>query len=408
MREKLTSYDINKLVTYNVDKLVCVRLIVAMIQADGVLMPDELSYLQKLVYELELSTEDEYTIQYDLTHPTPFQELLKQIPVPDSEDVCKLLLDQVWQVAWSDGVLDPKEEAVYHQLERHFKLTIPRTTSATNVVESGMSKEILKLLEKAEELLNDHQMESDKRKIKLRRTVHDLALSIKGAVATVFMLGNPSAAYKIVIEQAHVFADSLKNEKLSAYGDANVWAHEELLKACLELEKMIFASSAKRTQPEKNLKPEIPKSSSTPENTPPKLDDFELIPWYHVPQSSAVDLSPTGEMFAFTRQWLRQFYSGKTAELAMVRVSTDAMIPTMSPGDGVVVYLQANYRGEGVYLIRSNAGIEIRRMQKLVDGTFRIFSDNNRYSEEKTSGDFNGGVVILGQILWVGKLLASV
>ncbi|MBF0352749.1 MAG: hypothetical protein HQM11_17075 [SAR324 cluster bacterium] len=408
MREKLTSYDINKLVTYNVDKLVCVRLIVAMIQADGVLMPDELSYLQKLVYELELSTEDEYTIQYDLTHPTPFQELLKQIPVPDSEDVCKLLLDQVWQVAWSDGVLDPKEEAVYHQLERHFKLTIPRTTSATNVVESGMSKEILKLLEKAEELLNDQQMESDKRKIKLRRTVHDLALSIKGAVATVFMLANPSIAYKIVIEQVHVFADSLKNEKLSAYGDANVWAHEELLKACLELEKMIFASSAKRTQPEKNLKPEIQKSSSTPENTQPTLDDFELIPWYHVLQSSVADLSPTGEMFAFTRQWLRQFYSGKTAELAMVQVSTDAMIPTMSPGDGVVVYLQANYRGEGIYLIRSNASIKIRRMQKLVDGTFRIFSDNNRYSEEKTSGEFNGGVVILGQILWVGKLLASV
>lgn len=111
--------------------------------------------------------------------------------------------------------------------------------------------------------------------------------------------------------------------------------------------------------------------------------------------------------FAFDERWLRALAAGRPADVSMIRVSGDSMMPLLADGDDILV--DRGDAGErlrdGIYVLRLDDALMVKRLAlNPAARTVTIKSDNNAYS------DFPdcplGSVTIIGRVLWAGRKLA--
>lgn len=69
-----------------------------------------------------------------------------------------------------------------------------------------------------------------------------------------------------------------------------------------------------------------------------------------------------------------------TNKTKMIEVVGDSMIPTLLPGDFVLIDESKIYSVDGIYAIQMNGQIFIKRLQFNLDGTIDIISDNPKYT----------------------------
>lgn len=82
----------------------------------------------------------------------------------------------------------------------------------------------------------------------------------------------------------------------------------------------------------------------------------------------------------FASDWLAEEGLEAGALMAM-RVMDDCMVPTLKPGDMVVINRQKTV-GDGVFLVRVGSELKVKRLQWLMDGRLKVASDNPCYEEE--------------------------
>ena len=111
IREKLYSSNINS-ITY-------LRLVILMIQADGILHPREADFFLHIAKELGLSQEELDAIQMDFVEIKTFEELIPTLEIPESFEARKVLLELMLPVALSDGELHPTEVDFFHELQTY-------------------------------------------------------------------------------------------------------------------------------------------------------------------------------------------------------------------------------------------------------------------------------------------------
>lgn len=104
---------------------------------------------------------------------------------------------------------------------------------------------------------------------------------------------------------------------------------------------------------------------------------------------------------AFDPKWLRQFPYDKR-ELSIVSVDGDSMMPTLSSGDDIMV---ARYNGQrrkdGVYVLRMDDSLMVKRLSFGPNDKLDVISDNPSYSDwHNVDGD---SVTIIGHVIWVGR-----
>ena len=87
------------------------------------------------------------------------------------------------------------------------------------------------------------------------------------------------------------------------------------------------------------------------------------------------------------------------------------MEPTLRAGDVILVDGRANQPDrEGVYILRMNGMLLVKRIQAMPGGVLKIMSDNPAYqpfmidtSSVEQPGD--GSLAILGRVVWSGRRL---
>lgn len=100
----------------------------------------------------------------------------------------------------------------------------------------------------------------------------------------------------------------------------------------------------------------------------------------------------------FKLAWLRKRTSAGVDKLAVIKVWGDSMEPSLSEGDDVLVDLtQREPSGGGVFLIRDDGALLIKRLQK-VGGRLRVLSDNPAYEPYESDK-----VEVLGRMIWQGR-----
>lgn len=116
------------------------------------------------------------------------------------------------------------------------------------------------------------------------------------------------------------------------------------------------------------------------------IDDekIRLVPLYDVPVSagygSFFDEENIIQRIPFDAEWLEREELG-AERLACLPIKGDSMSPGLKTSDIVLIDL-THQRGDGVFVLRLNGALRIKRLQWLADGRLRISSDNPIYETE--------------------------
>ncbi len=106
----------------------------------------------------------------------------------------------------------------------------------------------------------------------------------------------------------------------------------------------------------------------------------------------------------FDEGWLRKM-GLDPARLSLIRVQGDSMQPTLNDGDDIMVDTAVADRAvkKGIYVLRVDGALMVKRLVPEKDGALSILSDNPAYPP--IQGVAGGGVAVIGRVVWVGRKL---
>lgn len=144
--------------------------------------------------------------------------------------------------------------------------------------------------------------------------------------------------------------------------------------------------------------------------TSPPSPDYAAIPLYDVRAAAGggavVDHEHVVDFLHFKQEWIRQELRASPNDLYLIYVDGESMEPTLRPGDVILVDHrdQAQAR-DGVYVLRLDGTLLVKRLQKLPGGIIEVTSDNPAYKSftlklsEMKEQDFD----IIGRVVWTGR-----
>lgn len=147
--------------------------------------------------------------------------------------------------------------------------------------------------------------------------------------------------------------------------------------------------------------------SSSVHSEPANDDEFTLIDSYAIHASAGhgatVEHELQTEPMSFRTDWLRK--EGFPAErLAIIRAKGDSMEPTISDNDVILILLtNGDAPRDGLYVIRLEGGLFVKRLQFEPLGSVLIKSDNPAYSSTKIAKEDRSQLHVIGRVVWAGK-----
>ena len=137
-------------------------------------------------------------------------------------------------------------------------------------------------------------------------------------------------------------------------------------------------------------------------------DEFEYIPMYDVEVSAGRGIDAYGAAapktyLAFRKDWLRA--RGLFADsLNCVTARGDSMEPTISNKDTLLVNTARSNPVDGrIYVIRSEETLWVKRVQRQLDGSLLLISDNESYPPMHLDLRNHENIEIIGQVVNVSS-----
>jgi hypothetical protein len=138
--------------------------------------------------------------------------------------------------------------------------------------------------------------------------------------------------------------------------------------------------------------------------------DYEVIPKVMNGQGAprarqgeddaTVDVDRAGEI-ALTYEWLNRHLHHTTGELASVQVMGDGMAPTLIDGDTIIIDRGVReVQVDAIYVIHMLGQRLVKRVQRKLDGSLVIISDNQAYEREHVPRARVGEIEVVGRMVW--------
>lgn len=139
-------------------------------------------------------------------------------------------------------------------------------------------------------------------------------------------------------------------------------------------------------------------------------DEYVHIPRYEVSASAGggavIHNEQVADYLSFRAEWVRNTLGVSVRDLALISVIGDSMEPTLSEGDVVLLDMTTRSVLDGsIYALQLNGGLLVKRIQRKLDGSVVVKSDNARYDTETVSEDKADRLKIIGRVVWVGRRL---
>lgn len=104
------------------------------------------------------------------------------------------------------------------------------------------------------------------------------------------------------------------------------------------------------------------------------------------------------DSIAFRAAWVKGSLHTESRDLLLIEVVGDSMAPTVEDSDLILANLaEPRFRQDGIYLLRHDGGLTVKRIQRRPDGKLLIRSDNPKYEPMVV-----GSVKIIGRVIWIG------
>lgn len=161
-------------------------------------------------------------------------------------------------------------------------------------------------------------------------------------------------------------------------------------------------------EPDVDGEPEGPHDTA---DTDQKLrSEYVYIPLYDVSAAAGagavVEREKVMDVLAFKEQWIRTELHAHPRDLYLLWVEGESMEPTLRPGDILLVdHREAgSVPRDGIYVLRMDDALLVKRLQRLPGGEVRVSSDNAAY--EPFTFNLNNPVdafSIIGRVVWTGR-----
>lgn len=112
------------------------------------------------------------------------------------------------------------------------------------------------------------------------------------------------------------------------------------------------------------------------------------------------DYPKSVKLIEVSEKWARNKLGHNLKSISVITASGDSMQPTFNSGDWLFIDQATNfYEDEGVYVYMSTEGLKVKRLQKLVNGTLLIISDNSKYNSEALKSHEIDSIKICGKVV---------
>ena len=142
-------------------------------------------------------------------------------------------------------------------------------------------------------------------------------------------------------------------------------------------------------------------------NCQSRANEFAMIPGYNI-QVSAGHGAINGEeqptrYLAFRKKWLK--YRGfNEKDLVVVFAKGDSMEPTITNNNSLLILTKIeSIQDGGIYVIRQDDTLLVKRVQRLLDGNLKLISDNTAYEPMVLTKDSFESLDVVGQVVWIAK-----
>ncbi len=135
--------------------------------------------------------------------------------------------------------------------------------------------------------------------------------------------------------------------------------------------------------------------------------EYAFVPRYIVEGPAAQGFPITSEQvvdyLALKIEWVHSRLRADPGNLVLIEAAGDSMSPTFSDSDLLIVDLsEPRFKHDGVYVLRRDNDLSIRRIQRRPDGRLFIRSDNRAYDPCVVRSE---RLRIIGRVIWAGRRL---
>lgn len=141
---------------------------------------------------------------------------------------------------------------------------------------------------------------------------------------------------------------------------------------------------------------------------PVDIEEFVFIPRYNVQASAGhgADVSMENIMhpMAFRKYWIDNILGICAKSLIVIGVKGDSMEGEINNGDIILINKDDNALLNGIYVIRIEGDLIVKRIQRLPDGIIKVISANSAY--ESFEIDTNNPPLdfeAIGRVVWHGR-----
>lgn len=141
----------------------------------------------------------------------------------------------------------------------------------------------------------------------------------------------------------------------------------------------------------------------------PDYGGLALIPLYDVKAKAGHGVVVTSERIvdslAFKQDFLRNELGATRDDLYLIHVEGDSMEPTLRAGDLILVDRRRTTADrEGIYVLRMDDALLVKRLQRQPGGRIMATSDNPTYqSFDVDLKALHDGLSIIGRVVWAGR-----
>lgn len=141
---------------------------------------------------------------------------------------------------------------------------------------------------------------------------------------------------------------------------------------------------------------------------PVDIEEFVFIPRYNIQASAGhgADVSMENIMhpMAFRKYWIDNILSVCANSLIVIGVKGDSMEGEINNGDIILINKEDNMLLNGIYVIRIEGDLIVKRIQRLPGGIIKVISANSAY--ESFEIDTNNPPIdfeAIGRVVWHGR-----
>jgi phage repressor protein C with HTH and peptisase S24 domain len=109
------------------------------------------------------------------------------------------------------------------------------------------------------------------------------------------------------------------------------------------------------------------------------------------------------EFIAFGYDWIRDTFGLNPTDLLLESAIGDSMQPTIRDGDLLLIDItDRKLREFGVYVLEFQGERLVKRVQRRLDGSLLLISDNAIYEHERIPPERAHEVAVIGRVVWGG------